>query len=130
MIKSTCSTLAICAGVVLVSASPVLAQSQGGALATPRESATPAHPGAATAPRGPVVYLPPRVVVLPVEQVGSTEPGPQSPEAARKEAAAAMAEARQRCRLEPDRQSRADCLSDARDDRDQLLQDARDGRSS
>jgi hypothetical protein len=102
---STLPALALCAGALLPAA------------ATQAQTSPPATQA-----------QPPRVVVLPVEQVGSTEPGPQSPEAARHEAAAAMAEARRLCRLEPDRQSRADCLSDARDDRDQLLEAARGGR--
>jgi len=63
-----------------------------------------------------------RVVVLPTQRVGSDVPGPQSPSAARKEAAAAWAENRRACREEVDRSARRDCLQDARADHDRLLE--------
>ena len=139
MTKSTnVLAAALCAGFLF----PAVAARAQSSMPSPH-AATPssvsqqaqAHPVAPQGSRAPealptqVIVLPPRVVVLPVEQVGSTEPGPQSPEAARQEAWAAMAEARQRCRVETDRQQRADCLSDAREDRDRLLEAARGGRA-
>ena len=57
--------------------------------------------------------------------VGSSEPGPQSPQAARQEAAAAMAEARRECRKESDRESREQCLAAAREDYRDLMEEAR-----
>ena len=63
-----------------------------------------------------------RLVVLPTQRVGSDMPGPQSPAAARKEAAAAWAENRRACREEIDRSARRECLEDARADHDRLLQ--------
>lgn len=62
-----------------------------------------------------------RLVVLPVEHVGSSVPGPQSPAAAREEARAALAEARTECRREPDAASRRDCLAQAREEHDRLI---------
>ena len=73
---------------------------------------------AATAAGG----APAQVVVLPIEQVGSDVPGPQSPSAARQEALAAYAENRRACREEADRSARRDCLEAAREDRDRLLE--------
>lgn len=56
--------------------------------------------------------------------VGSMEPGPQSPEAARKEAAAALAQAKSSCRHE-DRQAQRACMEAAREDYRNLMETAR-----
>jgi len=66
-----------------------------------------------------------KTVVEPTVTVGSMDPGPESPAAARKEAAAALAEARRQCRSEPDRTARDDCLAAAREDYRQLMASAR-----
>jgi hypothetical protein len=79
-------------------------------------SASPLVAGAAQ-PGMPVI-----IVTLPTEQVGSDVPGPQSPSAARQEAAAAYAENRRACLQEADRSDRRDCLEAARADRDRLLE--------
>ena len=60
-------------------------------------------------------------IVEPTVTVGSTEPTPESPAIARKEAAAALAQARQDCRKENDREAQKTCLSAARDDYDQMM---------
>jgi hypothetical protein len=65
---------------------------------------------------------PATIVTLPTERIGSDVPGPQSPSAAREEAAAAWAENRRACREEADRQARQECLEAAREDRDRLLE--------
>lgn len=64
------------------------------------------------------------VVIERFVQVGSTEPGPQSPSAARQEAAAALAVARRECAKEPDRASRQECLAAAREDHRNLIESA------
>jgi hypothetical protein len=56
--------------------------------------------------------------------VGSTEPSPESPMAARKEAAAALAQAKRDCRKEPDRDAQNSCLSAAHDDYRKLMAEA------
>ena len=68
---------------------------------------------------------PERIVVLPTERVGSSEPAPQSASAAREEAAAAWAENRRLCREEASRDARQECLEAAREDRDRLMDYAR-----
>ena len=68
---------------------------------------------------------PARIVILPTERVGSSEPGPQSASAAREEAAAAWVENRRLCRAEASRDARQDCLEAAREDRDRLMDYAR-----
>jgi hypothetical protein len=65
-----------------------------------------------------------RTVQGPTITIGSTEPSPESPSAARAEAAAVWAEAQQSCRQERDHQARHDCLEAAREDRRQLLHEA------
>jgi ubiquitin len=60
-------------------------------------------------------------IAEPTVTVGSTEPTPESPAIARKEAGAALAQARQDCRKENDRQAQKTCLSAARDDYDQMM---------
>ena len=67
---------------------------------------------------------PARVVTLPTQRIGSDEPGPQSADAARHEAAAAWAENRRACREETDRNARRECLDAARADHDRLLAEA------
>jgi hypothetical protein len=54
--------------------------------------------------------------VLPTETVGSSEPTPEAPAAARKEAHAALAEAQRACQRESSRDARRDCMAAARDD--------------
>jgi hypothetical protein len=60
-------------------------------------------------------------ITEPTVTVGSTEPTPESPGIARKEAAAALAQARHDCRQEQDRADQKNCLSDARDDYNQMM---------
>ena len=74
-----------------------------------------------------VIILPEQVVVLPTEWIGSSEPGPQTPAAARQEAAAALAEARTDCRQEGTADARSNCLADARKAHDRALEGARKG---
>lgn len=62
-----------------------------------------------------------KMIVEPVVTIGSEQPSPESPAAARKEAAAAWAQAQQTCRKGADRDARDRCLADARADRDQML---------
>ena len=63
-------------------------------------------------------------ITEPTVTVGSTEPTPESPVIARKEAAAALAQARQDCRKDQDRAAQKNCMSDARDDYDQMMASA------
>jgi hypothetical protein len=56
--------------------------------------------------------------------IGSDEPSPESPAAARKEAAAALAQARKDCRKEPGRDEQKSCLDAAREDHDKLMAEA------
>jgi hypothetical protein len=60
-------------------------------------------------------------VTEPAITVGSTEPTPESPAIAHKEAAAALAQAKQDCRKQHDHASQQNCLSDARDDYNQMM---------
>ena len=60
-------------------------------------------------------------IVEPVVTVGSEQPSPESPAAARKEAAAAWAQAQQTCRKTAGHEARSQCLADARADHDQML---------
>jgi len=63
----------------------------------------------------------------PTITVGSTTPSPESPAAARAEAAAVWAQAQQTCHRERDHQARHDCLQAAREDRQRLLDEAAHG---
>jgi hypothetical protein len=65
-----------------------------------------------------------RTVPGPTITIGSMEPTPEVPSAARAEAAAVWRQAQQTCRQERDAQARRDCLQAARDDRRQLLEQA------
>ena len=60
--------------------------------------------------------------------VGSSEPTPESPAAARREAAAALAQAQRDCRKESDRDARKSCLDAARDDYRTLMAEASSSR--
>jgi hypothetical protein len=60
-------------------------------------------------------------IVEPTITVGSTEPTPESPAIARKEAGAALAQAKQECRKEGDRDTQQSCLADARADYDNMM---------
>ncbi len=60
-------------------------------------------------------------IIEPTVTVGSTEPTPESPAIARKEAAAALAQAEHDCRKDQDRAEQKNCLSDARDDYNQMM---------
>lgn len=55
------------------------------------------------------------IIIYSKEYIGSHEPGPQDPQAARQEAGAALAEARTRCRQERDSSTRNQCLQQAED---------------
>ena len=55
------------------------------------------------------------IIIYSKEYIGSHEPGPQDPQAARQEAGAALAEARTRCRQERDSSTRNQCLQQAQD---------------
>jgi hypothetical protein len=54
--------------------------------------------------------------VLPTETIGSTEPTPEAPAAAREEAHAALAEAERACQRESSRDARRDCMTVAHED--------------
>jgi hypothetical protein len=54
--------------------------------------------------------------------VGSTEPSPETPQAARHEAGAALAEAKRECRKEQGRDAQQACLAAAREDYRKLMQ--------
>jgi hypothetical protein len=69
----------------------------------------------------PALAAPEKTVVGPTITVGSTQPPPETPAAARHEAVAALAQARQACRQEADRESRRACLAAAREDHDKLM---------
>ena len=56
--------------------------------------------------------------------VGSMDPGPESPMAARKEAAAALAQAKRDCRMESGHEAQSSCLAAARDDYRRLMAQA------
>jgi hypothetical protein len=56
------------------------------------------------------------MTVMPTETIGSTEPTPETPSAARKEAHAAFAQAERACRRESARDVRRDCLAAAHED--------------
>ncbi len=92
--------------------------------------------GPAAAPSGVVLIgtpAPAQVVLVSAESVpaaastgeriviGSTEPTPESPQAARNEARSMMAQARQECRKEASRADRESCLANARDDYHDLM---------
>ncbi len=53
--------------------------------------------------------------------VGSTEPTPESPSAARKEASAALAQAKRDCRKEHGHDAQASCLTAAHEDYRNLM---------
>jgi len=65
-----------------------------------------------------------RTVPGPTITIGSMEPTPEVPSAARAEAAAVWTQAQQTCRQERDAQARHDCLQAAREDRRHLLEEA------
>ncbi len=73
-----------------------------------------AQPAPATLP-APEQPAPQPIIIHSKEYVGSHEPGPQDPQAAREEAGAALAEARTQCRRERDRDTRNQCLREAQD---------------
>jgi hypothetical protein len=58
----------------------------------------------------------PNQTVLPTETIGSTEPTPEAPAAARKEAHAALAQAERACHRESSRDAKRDCMAAAHDD--------------
>jgi hypothetical protein len=58
----------------------------------------------------------PNQTVRPTETIGSTEPTPERPAAARKEAHAALAEAERACHRESSRDARRDCMATAHED--------------
>ena len=60
-------------------------------------------------------------VTEPTITVGSTEPTPESPAIAHKEAAAALAQAKQDCRKQHDHALQENCMADARDDYNQMM---------
>ena len=64
---------------------------------------------------------PPATITDPAVIVGSTEPTPESPAIARKEARAALAQAKQSCRHEPDGNAQETCLTQARDDYNHMM---------
>lgn len=66
-------------------------------------------------PPAPAQRTPEPIVIYSKEYIGSREPGPQDPQAAREEAAAALAVARGECRREFDRDTRSQCLAQAQD---------------
>ena len=72
----------------------------------------------------PALAAPSPTVIQTRVTVGSTEPSPESPAAARHEAAAALAEAKRECRKEPSRPERQDCLDAARLDYRNLMDTA------
>ena len=61
--------------------------------------------------------------------VGSTDPTPESPSAARHEAAAALAQAKRDCRKEQGQDARNDCLAAAREDYRKLMAEANGRRN-
>ncbi|HSN34573.1 MAG TPA: hypothetical protein VLU41_17910 [Ideonella sp.] len=60
----------------------------------------------------------------------TSEPSAEAPAAARKEAAAAWAQAQKDCRKEQGRDAQRECLRVAKQDRDRLLKEAREGAKS
>ena len=68
------------------------------------------EPAPVTTPAQPPVQP---IIIHSKEYIGSHEPGRQDRQAARQEAAAALAEARTRCRRERDRDMRDECLQQA-----------------
>ncbi|MEO8835381.1 MAG: hypothetical protein ABI364_01430 [Caldimonas sp.] len=67
----------------------------------------------------------PRVITLPTETIGSTEPTAEAPQAARHEAGAVLAEAKLRCGKEDGQDQQRACLAAARDDYRQQMDDAK-----
>jgi hypothetical protein len=61
------------------------------------------------------------VINEPTVMVGSSDPTPESPAIARKEAAAALAQAKRDCRRQGDRSAQGACLSQAREDYRQMM---------
>ncbi len=59
---------------------------------------------------------PPSMTVLPTQTIGSTEPTPEAPAAAHREAYAARTQARLACRGEASRDARQNCLAAAQED--------------
>ena|SRR6185437_16872610 len=62
-----------------------------------------------------------KMIVEPVVTIGSEQPSPESPMAARKEAAAAWAQAKRECRKASSHDARSQCLASARADHDQMM---------
>lgn len=99
---------AVVAGALMLSAA-AFAQST-----TPIQTPPPTR--AETLPAAPPAQRTPEpIVIYSKEYIGSREPGPQDPQAAREEAAAALAVARGECRREFDRDTRSQCLAQAQD---------------
>jgi hypothetical protein len=73
----------------------------------------------------PALAAPPSAVTQTRITVGSTEPSPETPMAARHEASAALAEAKRDCRKEPSASERQDCLDAARLDYRNLMESAK-----
>ncbi|MDQ2734622.1 MAG: hypothetical protein M3Y55_06450 [Pseudomonadota bacterium] len=60
-------------------------------------------------------------VTEPTVTIGSMAPTPESPAIARKEAAAALAQAKQDCRKGAGVDAQKSCMNEARDDYDQMM---------
>lgn len=65
-----------------------------------------------------------QVVVEPTVTVGSSEPTPESAAIARKEASAVLAQAKHDCRKEQGKSAQEGCMTQARDDYDQMMSSA------
>jgi hypothetical protein len=82
--------------------------------------------GQVSSPTAVLIVLPPSVVIDPTVVVGSTTPTPESPAIARKEATAALAQAKRECRRQPGSEQKS-CLGAAQDDYRSQMADARSG---
>jgi hypothetical protein len=69
----------------------------------------------------------PKVTVLPTQTIGSTEPTPEAPAAARREAYAARAQAERDCRSESSADARQGCMAAAQEDFRNTMARARTG---
>lgn len=103
-----------------------LALSLATAAAAAQSTSGPAAPatGARTSPvitPPPVQPAPQPIIIHSKEYIGSHAPGAQDPEAARKEAGAALAESRKQCR-EQRAEERKACLQQARERYEETLQ--------
>ena len=107
--------LAACAGWLLaVCAAGALAQPAPAVHGGPAPVTLPAP--VQPSPSVQAVQPPPQPIVIhSKEYIGSAEPSPQDPQAAREEAGAALAAARTQCRQERDRDTRNQCLQQAQD---------------